>query len=223
MKNVNLMLGIHIGGAMNRLLFLGTCLCLTATVAVAAQPGEEFTRPLGFELESITTLGDVQKKLGPAELTETGDAGGFLATVCYVMPDSKTVLSFESGELGGGGPNPYLEGFSMRVLSGAPPAACFPLAAAVAKKLNLSVGGLYLGMSKKEFKKVLGKTTVNDEGALEQVFERREKLSHKEIKQLHSVGVLHPYLGDLDVLITVDGKFEGNKLVYLSIWKVKTN
>lgn len=201
---------------MNRILFLGTCLCLTATVVLAAQPGEKFTRPLGFKLSSEITLGDVQKKLGPAELTETGDEGTHEYAVCYVTPDLRTVLSFKSIDLGG--PEHDLLGFSMHALSGAPPPTCFPLATDVAKKLNLNVGGLYLGMSKEKFKKVLGKTTVNNEGAYERVFTRREKFSPKEIKQFHVEGDPHYY-----VYISVDGKFVGNKLVDLSIWKTETS
>jgi len=194
-------------------------LCMAAVVANAAQTGEEFTRPLGFALVR-TTLGDVQKKLGPAEMKEAGDAGGYEATVCYVVPDTKVLLIFKSGELGGNTHD--LLGFSMRLLSDPPPMECLRLGISVTRTIDLSVGGLRLGMSREEFEKVLGKTEVNGEGALARVFNRRERLSPERVKQFC---VLDPSVEQdpyYDVQIFVDGRFANKKLIEVSVWKTET-
>src|SRR5438270_6244138 len=74
---------------------------LVSTLLLAATPGEQFSRPLGFALSADVPLAAVQQKLGSAKLVVTGDAAEHDARICYLMAESGPRLEFASGELGG--------------------------------------------------------------------------------------------------------------------------
>lgn len=187
--------------------------------ASGSEPGEQFTSPLGFHFGKAT-LKDIQAKLGPTALGKSGDAGNFLARICYALPDSKIFLEFMSGALGGAEHD--LLGFRMREVSGKAPRQCLPLLRSIANGLDLAVGGLRLGMGRSEFEKVLSLTSDRVKPITGRRFQRRERLSADDIRRLSREwpGVEQdPYY---DVSISVEGKFAGDRLVELEIWKTKT-
>lgn len=55
----------------------------------------------GFELGK-TTIHDVLKLYGAAEIYQEGDAGDSYTAICYHYPKQNVTVYFESGEMGGG-------------------------------------------------------------------------------------------------------------------------
>jgi hypothetical protein len=69
---------------------------------VAAYDGyEKYLSLLGFKLEE-TNLNEIRKELGASNIIHTGDAAASYYALCYVSPDEKKMIIFESGEMGGG-------------------------------------------------------------------------------------------------------------------------
>jgi len=177
--------------------FLIALLLLANSAAQAAGelPGDHFTHFAGFDLGK-GTLSDVQARLGASPLRESGDAGEYEAWICYATPRGE--VRFNSGEMGGG---TDLLGFTISKFE----AADCPL---VKSPLPVEIGGLRLGMTRKEFQAATGTDVkwANDVGTA--VFEYRETPAGRLA---------------IDASISVIGTFAGDRLVKLAVWKIETN
>jgi hypothetical protein len=183
------------------LAYAGLLAALSAALATAEEPGEQFKRPLGFPLVA-TTVVEVQDHLGPAPITRTGH---YENVVCYIWPKHAALVTFMSQGEGLSGR------FTMRTLGEPAPPECRHLDSSVVKGQKLEVGGLRLGMSRGAFEALLGKLAPLPGGMLGVTFDRTEPIDRKA----HPLGI-----GDtLYISIVVGGKFQHDHLVELDIWK----
>lgn len=192
---------------------------LVSALAVASgNQGDSFTRFAGFELGQAT-LADVQEILGPSPTLEAGDAGEYEAWVCYSLPDGQ--VEFNSGEMGGNGHD--LLGFTVsrhgrnRHCPDWPKAIPAPV---------MRLGGMPLGISKETFEAVL-KAPVEWQGNHgTRHYDYRREPTHAEIlalpPEIRSQAEKVPSTWMLDVLMTVEGTFEQDRLVTLSTWKIES-
>ena len=162
---------------------------------VVAHPGETFTHLAGFSLDHAT-LADVQLRYGKSPRQETGQSGGYEAWICYSTPTAE--VQFKSGELGGG---TQLLAFVLRNLShnGNCPKP--------AKPIQPSIGGITLGVTRKQFEGIVGIGVTWSANIGTGIFEHQTKSS----------GVTY------DVSTTVIGTFQSGRLTKLEVWKVETN
>lgn len=206
----------------NRLFFSSLFFVLLISIepTYAQDDGSKFTNFAGFDLGTVT-LSEIEQKYGHATLIESGDAGEYEAKICYSLDDG--ILYFLSGELGGD--IHELLGFAVSVqrISEQKKCAEFPVKK---KPFKLNLAGLHLGMSKAEFEKVFT-TKVKWNGNTGTIFfESKRAMKQKELKRLPKdvqegtkAGVFQNYF---DVIVSIDGYFEGNKLVEFRVWKTET-
>lgn len=178
-------------------------------------PGEVFTELLGLRLHRVN-LPDVQERLGHAEVKETGDAGEYLATVCYSDLSADTVVVFKSGEMGG--PHHAILGFELRRQSEADP-ECPPLAPRVIGTHGLRIGPLQLGMSREAFTRALGELVPLPGRGVGRVFSRRDPMTGDDLARCPQCKD-YPYW---DVVIVVGGEFREGVLVRVNVWKTVTS
>jgi hypothetical protein len=191
---------------------------LTAWPAFADETGSQFTSFAGLELGTVT-LAQIQEKLGPAKLVETGDAAEYEASICYRT--SGGLLIFLSGEMGG--PEHQLLGFAV---SSRDRAKACPNLPAKNAPLRLQLAGLYLGMTKEEFKHVVA-TKVEWDGNIGRAFFQSKRLMTptefaklpKNVQQATLAGNQQNYF---DVSVSVIGTFAGENLTEFRVWKVET-
>ncbi len=188
------------------------------STAKAEEVGGKYTSFAGFELGAVT-LANIQKELGQAKVVETGDAGEYTASVCYTVPGG--VAIFFAGELDG--PEHNLGGFGFAKETDRLPCVKWPTALAAP---NLIIGGLHLGMSVAEFKKIVG-VSVHMEGSKAYAdFEgkrpmRKEELLRlpKEVQGMVKTGDQQNYF---DVIVSIVATFSNGQLKELRIWKTET-
>jgi hypothetical protein len=192
-------------------------ICLSP-VAYAQSDGSQFAVFAGFEIGQVT-LGQIEERLGPALLVETGDAGEYEASICYRVPAG--LIYFLSGEMGG--PGHKLLGFGVRSNDPAQPCSELPANRAPA---NLNLAGLRLGMSDAEYARLVA-TEVRWEGDIGRAFiESKRPMTPAELNRLPSdfkeaalSGRMQNYF---DVVVTVAGTFSRHKLIEFRVWRVET-
>ena len=187
-----------------------SALLLAATVTTAAgNSGAQFTSFAGVTLDETTTLADVTTRFGKTSLLESGDAGGYEASVCYIT--KKALVSFRSHEMGG--PEHRVLGFAISTLRGAHHCAKAP---AALEEVELEVGGVKLGMTRKQFSNRVGDAKPT-EGMLCHFFENKVPMTEAEAKAAGIGGQSY-----FDETISVCGTFERDVLVEYLVWRIRT-
>jgi hypothetical protein len=203
---------------LNRFLICLVVNLLAASSAFSQSAGEKYTVFQGFELGKIT-LNDIQRDLGNTTLIKTGDAGEFMAFVCYRT--SSGLIYFLSGELGG--TEHGLLGFKFKKSASEHDCAAWPHKLPVPK---LVLNGLQLGMNKTIFSKTLATKVTWENNIATSTFESRRKMTTTEIEKLNEndrqailAGKQQDYF---DVLVSIVGTFKHGKLISLQVWKTET-
>lgn len=180
--------------------------------------GEKFTSFTGFELGAVR-LADIQNKLGQVKILETGDAGEYTASVCYIVPHG--VVLFFAGELDGQERN--LGGFGFAKKTDRLPCLKWP-AAVVAP--DLVIGGLRLGLSVTKFTNIVGAPIQMEGNKAYAFFEGKRIMTNKEILRLPveiqamiKSGKQQNYF---DVVVSIVAIFTNGHLTKLRIWKTET-
>jgi hypothetical protein len=205
---------------MNRAIAILLLLLLTSTAfpSFAEDTGEQFTDFLGFHLGTIT-LAEVEKKLGPAKLIETGDAGGYEAKICYKT--SIGLVYFLSGEMGGS--KHELLGFAVSKNDEAKPCSPYPSSQ---PPPMLELAGLRLGMTKANFSRAVRKKVQWEDDIGRVFFESKRPITPaelaklpKEVQQMILDGQSQNFF---DVLVSIIGYFSKDRLTEFQVWKVET-
>jgi len=154
-----------------------------------------------------TTFAQIQKALGEGHVITSGDAGEFMARLCYRTSDSRkpVYIVFESGELGGG---TDVEGFELFGAGARPDleASCGVLRIP-AEKIRVD-GTFSPSVSKREIASRFGLP----QGANGDTLFYRHDRSHR-------TGSL-PSDSDWEETSFVDVAFEGQQLTWMRAWKV---
>jgi hypothetical protein len=180
-----------------KLAFLLTITLLSSPLhSETGVPGSQFTSFAGFEL-GRQTLTQVSNVLGPASIVESGDAGDYLASVCYRVPDG--VIHFDSGEMGGR--DHLLLGFRLSRPDANAAGNCgsWPSSRPMPR---LAIGGLSPGMSRTAFAKAVG--------------------IHVEWTGDLALASFPSRRGDVDITISVKARFRDDKLEELSTFKIES-
>ena len=188
---------------------------LSIGAASGHRTGEEFTELLGCRLLK-TNLAEVQRRFGPAQMLETGDAGEYEASVCYVDAKSAAVVSFKSGEMGGA--EHTLLGFELRHQPGRGEVNCGVFALEAVRN-GPRVGPLHLGMSRESFARALGPLQAVEGRGVGRVYERTVPMTQAELGRCPGCAS-YPFW---DVVVSVVGEFERGRLVVLRVWKTETS
>ena len=201
------------------ILLIFICLILPISPVFSAQEGTEYTSFFGFTLNKVT-LSEIQSKLGNAPIIETGDAGDYEASICYLLPSGYTI-SFLSGELGGS--NHEFLGYSVRRTSERED-NCLKINSSTAIDFKPQVGKLRIGMTKIKFTQTFGKKIRWLEGNRALVsFESRRKMTKQELQNFKKTWpsvVEYPYF---DIVIGLTGKFKEDLISEFIVWKTETN
>ncbi len=191
---------------------------LFGVTAKAETMGEKFTSFAGFELGSVR-LADIQNKLGKAKIVETGDAGEYTASVCYAVPNG--VVLFFAGEMDG--PEHHLGGYGFAKETERKPCVNWPANVAIP---GFAIGGLQIGLTLKEFTKIVDTSVHMEANRAYAFFESKrtmtkEELSRypKDVQKMVARGEQQSYF---DVVVSVVATFENDHLVELRIWKTET-
>ncbi|RII24938.1 MAG: hypothetical protein CXR31_15740 [Geobacter sp.] len=188
--------------------------------SVLATSGEDFTEVLGVRITRDITLTDVQKKLGKAQMVETGDAGEYKAAICYYSPKCQTHIEFWSNELGG--PEHDLVGFTLSK-SKEGLSVCSELAIDDCATVKVPKG-LKLGMRLEEYKGIVGGDIETEGSFYQKAFERRQPMTEAErTKMLKSYPDLSPEYLFWDIVVFVRGAFRYGVLEILEVSKTETN
>lgn len=198
-----------------------TILLVALTVADmshAQDTGERFTRFSTFTLGS-GRLSDVVVAVGPVPLKQTGDAGDFIASVCYQTPGG--FAAFLAGELDG--PEHALGGVLLSRARVRPPCTQWPTSKSPPR---LSIGGIYLGMSLKAFKDLIIQPIDWQDGWAMVNFESKRKPSPEEFARLPTDLQVAMKNGDTqdyyDVVVSVSARFFQGHLDQFRVWKSET-
>lgn len=195
-----------------------------ASPAFGQVAGEDYIVFGDYRL-GATTLADIRRDLGRTPLVESGDAGDFIASICYRTP--RGAVRFLSSELGGS--DHVLLGFDLvKSTSGsmrAKQSVCYPWPRQKPAP-TLGIGDLRLGMTRADFSRVLhGTVRWENQVAFAEMASRR-KMTNAELERLSEknrrailTGMQQDYF---EVLITVIGTFRGKELIELRIWKAET-
>lgn len=201
---------------MRRFLFI---ILLLIPASVLATDGEDLTEVLGIRIARDTTLADIQKKLGQAQVVETGDAGEYKAAICYHLPKCQTQVEFWSSELGG--PEHDLIGFTLS-RSKSRSSVCSELI--IDECANVKVPrGVKLGMTLDEYKEVVGSDVKLEGSFYQKAIERREPMTKAERTKLMKS---YPDIPDdlyWDIVIFIRGAFRSDILDILEVSKTETN
>ena len=183
--------------------------------AHAEAEGSKFTTALGYKLDAGIDLESIAGQLGPSPIITSGDAAGFEARLCYLLPAGS--LSFLSGELDGSSEpgKHYLGGFE---LSQTASADCKTLRDPL--KAALDIGGLHLGMSRAEFEATAGGPVVWKGDKAERLFESKVMMPPRDTDRLKSQSDDPRYY---DMSVSLDATFVSDRLVDLTVWKTATN
>lgn len=193
-------------------------LIFTSSNASAQTSGNQYTSFAGFKLGTVD-LSQVQKRLGSAPLIETGDAGEYVASLCYKTKFG--LVRFISGEMGGATHDLLAFGISPLKKS----IDCMIYPAKYAPNV-LEISGLHLGMSKIDFMKNVG-VKVRWEGNIGYAFfESKRTMNAKELSRFSADQRVEITNGNLqnyvDISISVTGQFKKNELIGFEVWKVET-
>jgi hypothetical protein len=178
--------------------------------------GEEFTTLLGVRLLD-TNLAGIQLRFGSAKLKETGDAGEYDASICYVHPAESAIVIFRSGELGG--PEHQLLGFELLKHSSVLAAGCRVIGSTAIAASRLRVGPLWLGMSREAFSHALGNAEEVPGLGFGRVFTRQQPMTPEQLARSPG-SAPYPFW---DVAIAVAGEFRKGVLVRLRVSKTVTS
>ena len=198
--------------------FVALILAVVMTQAAAAKAdGHAFTRMAGYEL-GVGTLSEIQRKLGHSAIRRTGDAGEYVERLCYLV--STGTVSFLAGEVGG---RNNLTGFEItsKRLPG-----CGRWPAGIPEP-KFNVAGVYIGMPKTQFASVLPNAQRIEGGRLIAGFESKLPFTNDEFKALPgdvrdqiARGQMQAYW---DIVVSVVGRFDDQKLTEIRVWKSVTN
>jgi hypothetical protein len=201
---------------MNLIFYL---LMLIPTAALATN-GEDLTEVLRIRIAQYTTLSGIQKKLGQAQLVETGDAGDYKAAICYNLPKCQTKVEFWSSELGG--PEHNLIGFTLSRSTNSS-SVCAELAIDDCGSLKVP-RGVKLGMTLDQYKEAIGSDVQLEGSYYQKAFERRQPMTEAERRKMLES---HPDLSleELywDIVIFIRGAFRSGTLDNLEVSKTETN
>jgi hypothetical protein len=191
---------------------------LISLAAEAEGDGSEFKRFADFSLGD-GTLADVQAKLGPSQLVQSGDAGEYVASVCY--RSRAGYVAFLAGELDG--PDHSLGGYWLSVAANRPPCAAWPDHVVFPR---LALDRLHVGMTLAAFRREVGVPVEWHGSWVHANFESRRKLSATEIsrlppdvQQLIARGESQDFY---DVVTSVSARFRSGRLIDLRVWKSET-
>jgi len=186
-------------------------------LAAPSDDGARFTRFAGFSLASDTSLDEVKRRLGPAPLVEYGESSAYRASLCY---STGTILvGFLSEELGG--PNHTLLGFSLAPVRPERQGQCASLSAGQLPG-DPVIGGLRLGMSRKEATAVLARPDPGIRSSVRRFYESREPLTGPERADYLFAHPRAQAPEQWNVTVSVFATFAQDRLVELEIWKVRT-
>lgn len=180
--------------------------------------GSRFTSFAGFQLGELN-LAAVQARLGKATLIESGDAGEYEASICYLLSDG--VVRFMAGEMDG--PEHDLGAFSIAKSSTSHSCSNWPSGL---PEPDLGLGGLRFGMSESEFADQLGSKTSKNGEKLSATFKSRRILTKREFQVLPKTRQLAISAGDeqswYDVYVYIEATFEPEGLRQIDVWKSET-
>lgn len=204
---------------MRKIRFIILLLILIPTSVLAAN-GEDLIEVLGIRIAQDITLADVQKRLGQAQLVETGEAGEYKAAFCYYSPKCQAQVEFWSDELGG--PDHDLIGFTLsRTINTA--SVCLELAIVDCASLKMPKG-VKLGMTLDEYKAAVGNDVKLEGSFYQKAFERRQPMTEAErTTMLKSHPDLSPEYLYWDIVIFVRGFFRSGVLDILEVSRTQTN
>jgi hypothetical protein len=191
---------------------------LSNNFCFAQDTGTRFTSFAGFNLGK-GALATVQEKLGTAKVVHTGDAGDYMAEICY-RTDSG-LISFLSGEMGGS--DLELLGFGISEGDAGKPCPPMPVELIPAP---FELSGLCLKMTKADFELVVA-TNVKWDGDVGRAFYESKRpmtdveigKQSKDVQEMIKNGQMQNYF---DVDISVEGKFTDGQLISFRIWKIET-
>jgi hypothetical protein len=195
------------------------CLLLSAVLVAHAQhPSDRFRHLLGFTLNQ-DSLASVQRRLGASKLIETGDAAEYEASVSYIFKNLGTVVSFKSGEMGGG---TQLLQYELRRAASFDSSSCAVATIYVSSPEQLNVGGLTLGMTPEEFKKQIGRTLVWDKDTARATIEFRHTYSAAEYAAVAKKWSPDKPPRWYNVYLEIQGVFEARRLCALKVSRSET-
>jgi hypothetical protein len=198
--------------------FAALVLATALVQATAAEvDGQAFTQMASFEL-GVGTLTEIQSELGPSKIQKTGDAGEYQERLCYLIRAG--TVSFLAGEVGG---QNNLTGFELtsKRLPG-----CGRWPAGIPEP-KLKISSVYLGMPKSRFATVVPNARRTKDGRLIAGFESKLPYTDNDFEALSTDirgqiarGQVQAYW---DVVVSVVGRFEHQKLTEVRVWKTVTN
>jgi hypothetical protein len=184
----------------------------------AQDSGQRFTRFSRFSLGN-GTLSEIAASLAPVEMEKTGDAGEFMASICYRTREG--FVAFLAGEMDG--PEHTLGGILVSKNAVRSPCSDWP---AKISPPRLAVNHLRLGMSIGEFKRIVGQPISWSDGWAIASFDSKRKLTTGELERQQpdvqatmKQGNMQDYF---DVSITVSARFIKGRLQEFRVWKVET-
>ena len=202
----------------NQIAFALGGLLLLASNVYAQDSGAKFTR-FSSSLLGTGTLANIQQQFGRAPIVESGDAGEYVASVCYEAKSG--YVAFLAGELDG--PEHNLGGYSLSVTPARPPCRRWPANVIFP---GLSLGPLHSGMTLEEFKREVGAPVKLIGDWFYAHFDSRRNLTKAdidglpdEVKKAVNDGSVQNYY---DVTVSVSARFRSGKLTVLRVWKSET-
>jgi len=187
----------------------------TAPLCFAQKSGEQFTHFSNFSL-GLGTLADIAAIIAPAKIKTTGEAGEFVASICYRTPEG--IAAFLAGEMDGA--EHSLGGFWFARNEVRGPCALWP---ADKSPPPLVIGKVHLGMTLSEFKQVVDRPITWTDGWTMVTFESVRKLSPGELARLPSEAQDMMKQGQtqdhMDVIVSVSARFSKGRLQQFRIWK----
>jgi hypothetical protein len=170
-----------------------------ADAVLANGAGEQFSFLDQFALGEHT-FADVQRRLGPASVTESGDAGAYRASICFIV-SGELLIHFVAGPLGGA--EHHLGGFDIEK---AEPQSSFAECARSQVTVDTAIGGLSLGMNRDDFRRVVDPLGQSPSDSTRFVFQHKQMINRLEY----------------DVVIHVEASFEDGRMVRLGVRKTET-
>lgn len=192
-------------------------LALAPPGSFASENGLSYTKFGQFELGS-GSLTDIRRKLGAAEIQKSGEAGEYMERLCYSVKQGS--VSFLAAEVGG--PD-ALTGIELSSPAARP--NCVPWPASIPQP-RLTISGIYVGMTKTEFQRLLPAARSIEDGRLIVSFESKMPYTSKEM-QSRAVAASQSRNEGLqdywDVVVSIIGRFEKGRLSEVRVWKTATN
>jgi hypothetical protein len=190
----------------------------TGAVVQADTTGNRYTSYAGFKLGEVN-LAAVQMKLGNAALIETGDAGEYKASICYVINGG--VVLFIAGEINGQQHN--LGAFSLAKTTDRQPCSKWPKDV---PEPILEINSLRLGMSESEFSEKVGGNIHKEGGKVYAGFESRREMTKQEIQSFPKDTQVAISSGQqqkwFDVVVAIEATFNSEGLSQVEVWKTET-